>query len=77
MTDHPDVVIMDLAMPDVDGFEATTRIHQVAPDVAVLVLTMTDDDQTISRPCVLEPGGISSRRHEGGDPSRCHRGRGG
>jgi DNA-binding NarL/FixJ family response regulator len=49
LTEHPDVVIMDLGMPDVDGFEATTRIHEVAPDVAVLVLTMTDDDQTISQ----------------------------
>ena len=49
VTERPDVVIMDLAMPDVDGFTATAEIGRVAPEVAVLVLTMTDDDRTLSR----------------------------
>ncbi|TDU88936.1 LuxR family two component transcriptional regulator [Kribbella voronezhensis] len=49
VTERPDVVIMDLAMPDVDGFAATAEIGRVAPEVAVLVLTMTDDDRTLSR----------------------------
>ena len=49
VTEHPDVVIMDLAMPDLDGFAATAEIGKVAPGVAVLVLTMTDDDRTLSR----------------------------
>jgi DNA-binding NarL/FixJ family response regulator len=49
VTEHPDVVIMDLAMPDVDGFTATAEIGKVAPAVAVLILTMTDDDRTLSR----------------------------
>jgi DNA-binding NarL/FixJ family response regulator len=49
VTEHPDVVIMDLGMPDVDGFTATAEIGRVAPTVAVLVLTMTDDDRTLSR----------------------------
>ncbi|MEV4262907.1 response regulator transcription factor [Kribbella sp. NPDC049584] len=49
VTERPDVVIMDLAMPDVDGFAATLEIGKVAPEVAVLVLTMTDDDRTLSR----------------------------
>jgi DNA-binding NarL/FixJ family response regulator len=49
VTEHPDVVIMDLGMPDVDGFTATAEIGRVAPTVAVLVLTMTDDDGTLSR----------------------------
>jgi DNA-binding NarL/FixJ family response regulator len=47
--DKPDVIIMDLAMPDTDGFSATTEISRVAPDVAVLVLTMSDDDVTVTR----------------------------
>jgi DNA-binding NarL/FixJ family response regulator len=46
---RPDVIIMDLAMPDTDGFSATAEISRVAPDVAVLVLTMSDDDVTVTK----------------------------
>ncbi|MEU4192094.1 response regulator transcription factor [Kribbella sp. NPDC026611] len=49
VTERPDVVIMDLGMPDLDGFAATAEIGKAAPEVAVLVLTMTDDDRTLSR----------------------------
>ena len=47
--DKPDVIIMDLAMPDTDGFTATAEINRVAPEVAVLVLTMSDDDITMTK----------------------------
>lgn len=36
---EPDVVLLDLSMPVVDGFEASRRIHAGAPDTAVIVLT--------------------------------------
>lgn len=49
LIERPDVMIMDLAMPDTDGFTATAEISRVAPDVAVLVLTMSDDDVTVTR----------------------------
>jgi DNA-binding NarL/FixJ family response regulator len=44
---RPDLVVMDLHMPDVNGIEATRRICELWPGVAVLVLTMVQDDDSV------------------------------
>ncbi|MCK6585511.1 MAG: response regulator transcription factor [Anaerolineales bacterium] len=42
---EPDVVIMDIALPDISGIEATRRIKEAHPNVAVVVLTIHEDQQ--------------------------------
>lgn len=47
VTTRPDVAVLDLQMPDLDGIAATKEIARAAPDVAVLVLTMFSDDDSV------------------------------
>ena len=44
---HPDVAIVDVAMPGISGIEATRRIKAQAPRIAILALTAYDDDQYV------------------------------
>jgi len=50
----PDVAILDISMPDLDGLQATRRIREAVPTTEVVVLTMHESDQMVRR--VLDAG---------------------
>jgi DNA-binding NarL/FixJ family response regulator len=47
VTEAPDVLVLDVQMPDLNGVEAAAEIARAAPAVAVLMLTMFDDDDSV------------------------------
>lgn len=43
----PDLVLLDIGMPNLNGLEAARQILAVSPDIAILILTMHDSDQVV------------------------------
>src|SRR4030081_183668 len=50
----PDVAIVDISMPELDGLQATRQIREATPSTEVVILTMHESDQMVRR--VLEAG---------------------
>ncbi len=44
---RPDVAVLDLEMPQLNGFEVTRELSRLAPEVAVVICSVYDDDQTV------------------------------
>jgi DNA-binding NarL/FixJ family response regulator len=53
----PDVAIVDISMPDLDGLQATRQIREASPSTEVVVLTMHESDQMVRR--VLDAGALA------------------
>ncbi|CAA7617780.1 response regulator transcription factor [Magnetospirillum sp. SS-4] len=58
----PDVVLMDLSMPELDGVEATRRIKQLAPKVRVLVLTTANCERRVAEALAAGADGYALKK---------------
>jgi DNA-binding NarL/FixJ family response regulator len=54
----PDVVLLDITMPDIDGLEAIPQILDVCPTAKILILTMHDSGETASRVLAMGPADL-------------------
>jgi DNA-binding NarL/FixJ family response regulator len=52
----PDVAVIDISMPGMDGLEVVTRMTSYCPDIPVLILTMHDEEQYVIR--AIEAGAM-------------------
>lgn len=64
---RPDVVLMDLRMPNLNGIEATKRIRTGSPSTAILVLTMYDDDAAVFEAVASGAAGYLLKGSDGSD----------
>lgn len=62
---HPDIIVMDITLPDFDGIETTRRIRAEIPGSRVLALTMHDEDTYLVP--FLQAGGMGYVRKSSGD----------
>ena len=45
---NPELILMDVRMPEMDGVMATKLIHEQHPDIKILILTTFDDDEYVT-----------------------------
>lgn len=75
---HPDVMLVDVGMPGVDGLEATRRIHRESSDTKVILLSGHDDDVVLARAVEAGARGFLRKTQAVSDLAdairRCYRG---
>jgi DNA-binding NarL/FixJ family response regulator len=59
---HPDVVLMDIGMPRLNGLEATRQIKRDCPEVAILILTMHDNEEYLRQVLAAGASGYVLKR---------------
>lgn len=57
----PDILVLDVAMPKLDGFQVAKQVQTVAPDTKILFMTMHDDDVHLRRAVTLNVAGFVSK----------------
>jgi DNA-binding NarL/FixJ family response regulator len=60
----PDVVIMDVAMPGMDGIEAVAELRAIDPNLAIVILTLNSDPDTRAR--ANQAGAVAFVEKQGG-----------
>lgn len=55
---HPDVLLLDLQMPGIDGLEVLKELHSSAPDTRILVLTASENEQDLAEAMKLGACGV-------------------
>jgi len=68
---HPDVVLMDIAMPKMSGIEALRLIREAAPDIKVVILTISEDENTLIDAIQLGASGYMLKSSSGDEFLRC------
>jgi two-component system invasion response regulator UvrY len=58
----PDVVVIDISMPGMDGLELTSQLHHYYPDLPILILTMYEEEQYVVRAIGLGAMGYVTKR---------------
>ncbi|MBS3939390.1 MAG: response regulator transcription factor [Actinobacteria bacterium] len=58
---QPDLLLLDIAMPGVDGFATAQQVRRAAPDVRILFLSMHDDDASLRHALALDADGFVSK----------------
>ena len=64
---RPDVVVMDLSMPEMNGLQATVQLKARFPDLKVIVLTAHEDETYLSELCTAGASGYVLKRSAGDD----------
>src|SRR5437870_8997024 len=62
--DHPDVVLMDINLPGMNGVECVRRLKQLAPDSLVIMLTVYEDTENIFNALAAGASGYLLKRSE-------------
>ncbi len=67
LSTHPDVILMDITMPGVDGLEATRRLRVLCPQCLILALTVHDDKQYFMQMLAAGASGYITKQAAGDD----------
>jgi DNA-binding NarL/FixJ family response regulator len=70
-TQVPDLILMDVRMPEMDGVEATSRVHQLYPQVHIMMLTTFDDDSYVAQALAAGATGYVLKNIEPDELSAC------